>query len=73
MLATLVVYSLLDAVCNMIHGRHVQVHKIAPVAIEEAHMALDELLQGTIKALRQRINKLAAPEDARGTEGSRII
>lgn len=48
----------------MIHGQHVQVHKIAPVAIEEAHMALDELLQGTIKALRHRINKLAAPGEA---------
>lgn len=57
----------------MIHGRRVQVHKIAPVAIEEAHMALDELLQGSIKALRQRINKLAAPVDAGGTEASRII
>lgn len=56
----------------MIHGRHVQVHKIAPVAVEEAYMALDELLQGTIKALRQRINKLAAPGEAR-LRGSRII
>lgn len=53
----------------MIHGRHVQVHKIAPVAIEEAHMALDDLLQGTIKALRQRINKLAAPGEAEVCEG----